>query len=389
MFKLSQLIISAEEIPDRMPEEMPNRMSEEMPEEMPQPMLPAERFSIDDDLWIFKLPNDITLEIFNKLDEKSIRSLYSVSRFARLSVNDFLNRECTEIIIECSHDSKKHSQTNERIANALVNVPFNSKKMREKRRIFQITQDFAGRCNVADLLAMYHSIETLDLERLVCVTDANIVSALSAMKLSLKIVKFSPRNKLTDAIAIPLETCTSLQDVSFGYCETLTDHIVSSLAQSPQRTSLKRIDLQYCIKLTNTAVASLSYCTSLRELDLSYCTKLTNSAVTSLIGCTSLETLSLAHCTELTDDVAVSLIRCTSLKILCLSECCKLTDAIAPSLLKVRLLYNVSLARCCNLTDTTAKILTNYPSRIVVFNFRGCEKMSPANNEEMFMRSFN
>jgi hypothetical protein len=86
----------------------------------------------------------------------------------------------------------------------------------------------------------------------------------------------------TDAAAVALATCPTLEFVDLSSCPHLTDAAAVALATCP---ILQSVYLSYCYKLTDAAAVALATLPNLKYVDLSGCRQLTDAAGMVLATC--------------------------------------------------------------------------------------------------------
>lgn len=89
----------------------------------------------------------------------------------------------------------------------------------------------------------------------------------------------------------------------FFRCEQVDDYGLSFLADGCKK--LKKLNLCYCVQITNEGIQCLSYLEGLSDLELRGLVKVTSVGITSIaIGCKSLVELDLKSCSSI-DDAAL------------------------------------------------------------------------------------
>ncbi|MEO1996324.1 MAG: hypothetical protein ABGZ17_13730, partial [Planctomycetaceae bacterium] len=96
-----------------------------------------------------------------------------------------------------------------------------------------------------------------------------------------------PDSQLTDADMAALPELPELRRLDFDYCKKLTDAGVTHLKKLPKLESLVLAGSQ----VTDTGLETLVFLTSLKSLDLNGCRKLTDNAVAQLHLCAALAEL--------------------------------------------------------------------------------------------------
>ncbi|MCL7024844.1 hypothetical protein MKW94_010714 [Papaver nudicaule] len=148
------------------------------------------------------------------------------------------------------------------------------------------------------------------------------------------------------------KSCSSLQTVSLGNCQGITDYGLQVLAKSC--ASLKMVDLHNCQRITDEGLESLAkYCASLETVDLGECHWISDKSLEVLAKrCASLETVSLGHCQRITDKgLAVLAKCCASLEKVDLRSCQGITDlGIGLLVQNCHKISSLTIEDCSNVT---------------------------------------
>lgn len=115
--------------------------------------------------------------------------------------------------------------------------------------------------------------------------------------------------RLTDrAVAAVSTRCPHMAVLRLSGCSNLTDKSLQYLLHEPRHNKprgqdLVRVDLAFCIQLTNEGIEAMCQaCEKLEALDLSGCVHLTDEVIAAVAKyCPHLQRLSLARCKRLTD----------------------------------------------------------------------------------------
>ncbi len=142
---------------------------------------------------------------------------------------------------------------------------------------------------------------------------------------------------------------------------------------------IKSINLSWCRRLTNAALADLSNrnLTSLTSLNLEGCRNITNASLAHLSKLTSLTSLSLRGCDKITDAGLDDLLQLKSLTSFDLSGCYRITDTGLYSLSKFTLLSSLNLRWCSKITDVGLNYLSTL-SDLSSLNLGWCEEITDA-----------
>ena len=147
----------------------------------------------------------------------------------------------------------------------------------------------------------------------------------------------------------------------------VTDDIVVAISKNwPELTS---VDFRAggrptrCTSITDIALIALATnCAGLRKLNLSYCSKITNTGIIALANCEELVVISLSNMSrDITDAGVIALAEgCAGLQSIDLSGCRNITDAAIIALADgcVGLVW-ISMALCDNITDAAIIALAN------------------------------
>ncbi|XP_063103565.1 F-box/LRR-repeat protein 2 isoform X2 [Cavia porcellus] len=205
-------------------------------------------------------------------------------------------------------------------------------------------------------------LTTLRLAYCSSLKDASVLSVISALSLSLRVLDLSSCMALTNRTIQAICTyLTHLSVLRLAWCKELQDWGLLGLqepseepacgpqlhpelqnqASEPENPFLKlqgpsllmlqdlqELDLTACSKLTDASLAKVLQFPQLRQLSLSLLTALTDIGLVAVArGCPSLERLSLSHCAHLSDEGwAQAAVSWPRLQHLDLSSCSQLTE---------------------------------------------------------------
>eukprot|EP00761_Pharyngomonas_kirbyi_P001269 gb/GECH01001272.1/.p1 GENE.gb/GECH01001272.1/~~gb/GECH01001272.1/.p1 ORF type:complete len:760 (+),score=98.22 gb/GECH01001272.1/:1-2280(+) len=167
----------------------------------------------------------------------------------------------------------------------------------------------------------------------------------------------------------------SLHNVELLGLRSLTDNALQNLSTSCSQ--INSIKLESCIRIGSMGIIPLvENITNLEELSLCY-SEITDEAI-SAIGRhgSSLRKLSLSGCSRLTDDGIISLSRCQNLKDIDLSGIRCITDTSVIKLAQHCNLTRVLLSQCSLLSDRAVRNLAAYSPQLTELNLEGLTKIT-------------
>ncbi|KAH9948766.1 RNI-like protein [Amylocystis lapponica] len=151
------------------------------------------------------------------------------------------------------------------------------------------------------------------------------------------------------------------------------------LAASQSFSDLHFLDLSYCAKVTDVAIAGIvAYAQRIRHLNLSGCVALTDNAAESVCALgTHLHVLTLAHVELLTDYGIVHIATaCTQLKSVDVSRNRRLTDLSLLELVALPHLHRLSAEGLPRLTDVAVLFLAEHASVLERLHLSYCRRIS-------------
>ena len=181
--------------------------------------------------------------------------------------------------------------------------------------------------------------------------------------------------KITNAAMASLATCRGLEFAFLDYCERLTDAGVALLATCPE---LKFVEIGLCDEITDAAVALLATCPKLQTLDISLCDKITNAAMASLERHPTFQSGSFGcNSNTVSDQMVASLATCPNLKMLGITSCQNLTDTAIAHLAGCPNLAWLRISRCSQITDASIGMLARHKTleEVILFD---CLKVTDA-----------
>lgn len=173
-------------------------------------------------------------------------------------------------------------------------------------------------------------------------------------------------------------TSNHLQFLSFKLCPQISDFAFTGpndQRKLPQ-LSLKGLDIQQCIRLTDKALISIAQaCPNLETLDVRELRSLTDSAFSALaLHCPSLQHIQARQVSNLTDQPLLELVEnCRNLKILDLRECSLISDYGCSTLDRLQeTLTILHLGNCQTLTDRTLINVVSKLKKLEIINLEQC-----------------
>eukprot|EP00035_Acanthoeca_spectabilis_P015176 m.301281 g.301281 ORF g.301281 m.301281 type:complete len:866 (-) comp16305_c0_seq4:9550-12147(-) len=238
---------------------------------------------------------------------------------------------------------------------------------------------------LASLLQQSRPLTTLELAH--CAIPSDIGSLLSPLATTLRDVRLSDNQDLTDAAVISLtKSCPLVTALDVSGCRELTDRvIVEGLAAREQGfvrlqlarcgqlsdvgihalavsgSRLRHLDIAFCDHVSDTGIASLArQCPELRHLDMTCCIQLTAASVV-VIGenCRRLRCLHVRGCPAMADVGLHAIAKgCPMLEQLNVWECTLVSDdGVGEILNRCPLLWSLSICGCALITDITADLI--------------------------------
>lgn len=160
-------------------------------------------------------------------------------------------------------------------------------------------------------------------------------------------------------------------------CQRLSDESLKHIAQG--LTSLKTINLSFCISVTDSGLKFLSKMPKLEELNLRACDNISDIGMAGLAedgGC-GVTSLDVSFCEKIGDQALQHISQgLYQLKSLSLSSC-QITDEGLERLTKMHYLEVLNVGQCSKITDKGLEMLANELVNLQSIDLYGCTKITP------------
>jgi len=181
---------------------------------------------------------------------------------------------------------------------------------------------------------------------------------------------------LTGGNAGPGAGASTLEELSLQDCQKLTDESLRHIAEG--LPAVQRINLSFCVSVTDTGLKSLAKLASLRELNLRSCDNVSDIGVGFLAeGGAALQRLDVSFCDRVSDSsmahVATGL---PTLGALSMSSCHVTDQGIARLAPHMKALHTLNIGQCVKLTDKAAATIAEEIKSLRSIDLYGCTKIS-------------
>lgn len=195
-----------------------------------------------------------------------------------------------------------------------------------------------------DVLASlsFNCIETLNLAGCYELSDAS----LPFLSSSIKKLTLAGCMKITNIGGSSVYRLRLLTEVNFSYCADITDCVLNTLSQCCSLLTI--LYLKDCVRVTDEGVKCLSSLVSLTDVDLDGCLRITDESVRALSA--------------------------LPLQILHFSNCKLLSDVCFSSLKFLTELKKLNMDHCANVSDDGLLLLSSITT-MQELNFNGCKKI--------------
>lgn len=171
---------------------------------------------------------------------------------------------------------------------------------------------------------------------------------------------------------------TSLVELGLQDCQKLTDEALKHV--SVGLPGLRKINLSFCVSVTDTGVKSLSRLPVLEDLNLRSCDNVSDIGVGFLVddGNARLQTLDVSFCANVTDN-AMKLIAggMPMLKSLSMTTCTITDEGLTRVAKNLAKLENLNIGQCLAVTDSGLTSLVDNLKRLKTLDLYGCTRVSP------------
>ena len=177
---------------------------------------------------------------------------------------------------------------------------------------------------------------------------------------------------LTDAGLAQLSVCKQLATLNLSGCVKVTDAGLSHVGQCTQLASLV---LGNCVSITDAGLAHVARCHRLTSLDLWNCSLVTDAGLAHVGPLDRLATLRLSGC-SVTDAGLAHVARCPHLASLDLKSCGAITDAGLVLLGQCKMLARLDLADCGQVTDAGVAHVARRLARLASLSLQSCPRVT-------------
>uniref|UniRef100_A0A1B0FKA9 Uncharacterized protein n=1 Tax=Glossina morsitans morsitans TaxID=37546 RepID=A0A1B0FKA9_GLOMM len=237
------------------------------------------------------------------------------------------------------------------------------------------TLDLGGCCNITNtgLLLIAWGLKKLKHLNLrsCCISDqgighlAGLNKATAEGNLELEFLGLQDCNRLSDeALGHIAQGLTSLKSINLSFCLSITDSGLKHLARMPK---LEQLNLNSCDNISDIGMAYLTESGSnLNSLDVSFCVKISDQALSHIAqGLYQLRSLSLNHC-QITDQGILKIAKALpELEHLNIGQCEGITDkglqTLAEELLNLK---TIDLYGCNKLSSKGIDVIVKLPKLI-------------------------
>lgn len=204
---------------------------------------------------------------------------------------------------------------------------------------------------------------------------------------------------------LDLRSCWHISDQGIGYLAGLNSEAGGNLAlehlclQDVQRltdeglrsmslglaTSLKSINLSFCVQITDNGMKHIAKITSLRELDLRSCDNISESGMAYLAeGGSRISSLDVSFCDKIGDQALQHISQgLFNLKSLSMSACPISDEGISKIAKTQQDLETLHIGQCSRLTDKSIVIIVDNMPRLRCIDLYGCTKISKFSLEKI------
>ncbi|XP_055379384.1 F-box/LRR-repeat protein 14 [Condylostylus longicornis] len=170
----------------------------------------------------------------------------------------------------------------------------------------------------------------------------------------------------------------ALESLGLQDCQRLSDEALGHIAQG--LTSLKVINLSFCVSVTDSGLKHLAKMPELQELNLRSCDNISDIGMAYLTeGCTGLTCLDVSFCDKITDHALAHIANgLDNLKSLSLNQCQITDEGIEKIAKSLRDLEVLNIGQCIRITDNGLKFLVESSSgkSLKSIDLYGCTQLS-------------
>jgi len=182
---------------------------------------------------------------------------------------------------------------------------------------------------------------------------------------------------LTGLNSQPNTGAKTLEEISLQDCQKLTDESLKHISEG--LPNIQRINLSFCVSVTDTGLKSLSRLPCLRDLNLRSCDNVSDIGVGFLAEgpSTTLARLDVSFCDRVSDSamahIATGLATLASLSM----SSCQITDSgIARLAPNMKSMQTLNIGQCVRLTDKSVQTIAQEIKSLRSIDLYGCTKIS-------------
>lgn len=178
----------------------------------------------------------------------------------------------------------------------------------------------------------------------------------------------------------PPPAASSLESLSLQDCQKLSDESLRYISQGLR--NLKRINLSFCVSITDTGLKSLAKVASLEEINLRSCDNVSDIGIGFLAEeHQRLAKLDVSFCSNVTDaslrHMAGSGLA-ASLHSLALTTCAITDDGLIKLAKKLSKLRELQTGQCVNISDLSLEAIGQNMKELTLIDLYGCLRLSEA-----------
>ncbi|XP_055637481.1 F-box/LRR-repeat protein 14 [Toxorhynchites rutilus septentrionalis] len=179
----------------------------------------------------------------------------------------------------------------------------------------------------------------------------------------------------------------ALEYLGLQDCQRLSDESLRHIAQG--LTSLKSINLSFCVSITDSGLKHLAKMAKLEELNLRACDNISDIGIAYLTeGGSSISSLDVSFCDKIADQALTHISQgLFHLKSLSLSAC-QITDEGLEKIAKsLHDLETLNIGQCSRVTDRGLEIIAEELKNLCAIDLYGCTRLSPVGLSKIYKLS--
>ncbi|XP_035909320.1 F-box/LRR-repeat protein 14 [Anopheles stephensi] len=169
----------------------------------------------------------------------------------------------------------------------------------------------------------------------------------------------------------------ALEYLGLQDCQRLSDEALRHIAQG--LTSLRSINLSFCVSVTDSGLKHLARMSRLEELNLRACDNISDIGMAYLTeGCSSISTLDVSFCDKVADQAMVHISQgLFQLRSLSLSACQITDDGLSRIAKSLHDLETLNIGQCSRITDRGLEIVAAELVNLRAIDLYGCTRLTP------------